>query len=100
MRLLRDSDVDAVAAMGDELALGVLRAVRRLGLDVPAGVAVTGWDDSAAAGAAGLTTVAQSLREQGELCARSVLEPGAGAIRISPPWQLVARESTRSAVRD
>src|SRR3954447_11836866 len=95
LRLLQDAGVDAVAAMGDELALGVLQAARRLGLEVPAEVAVTGWDDSAAAGPAGLTTVAQSLREQGELCARSVLEPGAGTLRVSPPWRLVVRESTR-----
>jgi DNA-binding LacI/PurR family transcriptional regulator len=94
LRLLQDPGVDAVAAMGDELALGVLRAARRLGLEVPSEVAVTGWDDSAAAGPAGLTTVAQSLREQGEMCARMVLDPEAAATRVSPPWRLVVRTST------
>ena len=34
--------VDAIAAMSDELALGVLQAARRLGIDVPAQLAVTG----------------------------------------------------------
>jgi DNA-binding LacI/PurR family transcriptional regulator len=95
-RLLREAD--AVAAMGDELALGVLTAAARIGLAVPAGLAVTGWDDSAAAGAAGLTTVAQSLREQGELCARAALGAGAGEVRVRPGWELVVRESTRGGV--
>jgi DNA-binding LacI/PurR family transcriptional regulator len=95
LRLLRDGGaVDAVAAMSDELALGVLRAADRLGITVPARLAVTGWDDSAAAEAAGLTTVAQSLREQGELCARAVVEPDS-PVASRPPWQLVTRASTR-----
>jgi DNA-binding LacI/PurR family transcriptional regulator len=92
-RLLRGTDVDAIAAMSDELALGVLR----LGVDVPGRVSVTGWDDGPAAAAAGLTTIAQSLREQGELCARSVVGPGASPARISPAWELHARTSTRGA---
>ncbi len=37
-------------------------------------VAVSGWDDSAEAAALGLTTVSQSLREQGATCARMVLD--------------------------
>jgi DNA-binding LacI/PurR family transcriptional regulator len=82
--------------MSDELALGVLAAAQRLGIDVPAQLALTGWDDSGAAASARLTTVAQSLREQGELCARSVVEPGIAAARPAPRWQLVVRESTRT----
>ena len=97
LRLLRDGrcEVDAIAAMSDELALGVLEAAHRLGIDVPAQLAVTGWDDSGSAASAGLTTIAQSLREQGELCARSVIEPGAETTGASPSWLLVTRESTR-----
>jgi DNA-binding LacI/PurR family transcriptional regulator len=97
LRLLQDratTGVDAIAAMSDELALGVLQAAQRV--DVPAKLSVTGWDDSAAAASAGLTTVAQSLRDQGELCARSVVEPGTATTRAGPSWQLVTRVSTRS----
>ena len=63
LRLLQDDDidVDAIAAMSDELALGVLHAARRLDINVPDRLAVTCWDDGAAAASAGLTTVAQSL---------------------------------------
>jgi DNA-binding LacI/PurR family transcriptional regulator len=98
LRLLDgDNRVDAIAAMSDELAFGVLQAAQRLGIGVPARLAVTGWDDSASAAAAGLTTVAQSLREQGELCARAVVEPDSAATWSSPSWRLVIRESTRTA---
>jgi DNA-binding LacI/PurR family transcriptional regulator len=85
---------DAIAAMSDVLAIGVVRAVRAAGLEVPDDVAVTGWDDAAVASELGLTTVAQSLREQGADCARVALgeESGSGAAS----WSLVVRGSTRS----
>ncbi|SCF03347.1 substrate-binding domain-containing protein [Micromonospora mirobrigensis] len=90
---------DAVAAMSDELALGVLRAAAGMGLRVPDNLVVTGWDDSDAATPAGLTTVAQSLREQGAHCARAALgRPG----RTDPrhEWQVVQRTSSRRASAD
>ena len=95
VRLLRDFEppVDAVAAMSDELAFGVLRAARHLGVAVPGRLAVTGWDDTAAGAPAGLTTIAQSLREQGELCARLVIEPETAA-PPPPAWRLIERSST------
>jgi DNA-binding LacI/PurR family transcriptional regulator len=89
---------DAIAAMSDELALGVLRAAARLGLRVPGALAVSGWDDTDAADAAGLTTVAQSLRDQGSRCAQLALgelpaaERGGGT-----DWTLIRRGSTRRA---
>jgi DNA-binding LacI/PurR family transcriptional regulator len=36
---------DAVAAMSDELALGVLRAADHLSRRIPGDLTVTGWDD-------------------------------------------------------
>ncbi|GAA3206039.1 LacI family DNA-binding transcriptional regulator [Nonomuraea roseoviolacea] len=86
---------DAVMAMSDELALGLMRAAARAGLAVPGDLAVTGWDDTDAAAAAGLTTVAQDLRAQGACCARLVLgeetADGTGPVE----WRLVVRDSTR-----
>jgi DNA-binding LacI/PurR family transcriptional regulator len=86
---------DAIAAMSDELALGALRAAEQAGFAVPAALAVTGWDDTDAAAPAGLTTLAQSLREQGSRCAHLALghsEPGSA----DPPWwQVISRRSTR-----
>jgi DNA-binding LacI/PurR family transcriptional regulator len=78
--------------MGDLLAAGVVRAARAAGRAVPADVSVTGWDDAPVAAELGLTTVAQSLREQGRACARAALgEPHDG----DAPWRVVRRGSTR-----
>ncbi|MEV0895468.1 LacI family DNA-binding transcriptional regulator [Actinoplanes sp. NPDC049802] len=89
-----DDPPDAIAAMSDELALGALRAAASAGLRVPADVAVTGWDDTDAAAPAGLTTVAQSLRDQGADCARAALgRPTRASHRDA--WRVVTRTSTR-----
>jgi len=95
LELLQGSDPpDAIAAMGDELALGALRAAASAGLRVPDDLAVTGWDDSDAAAPAGLTTLAQSLRDQGAHCAQVAL-----GLRTATParheWQVVVRTTTR-----
>jgi DNA-binding LacI/PurR family transcriptional regulator len=94
--LLRGDDPpDAIAAMSDELALGALRAAARNGRAVPGAVAITGWDDTDAAAPAGLTTVRQSLRDQGRRCARIALglPPPAGP-QDPPDWQVIQRTST------
>lgn len=85
---------DAIAAMGDQLAAGVIRAARASGCAVPQDLAVTGWDDAAVAADLELTTVAQSLREQGAACARAALgeAPDAGPAA----WSVVRRASTRA----
>lgn len=88
---------DAIAAMSDELALGALRAAARADCGVPSLVAITGWDDGDDAASAGLTTVRQSLRDQGSRCARVVLGiPQPTASEDSPGWQIIPRTSTRS----
>jgi DNA-binding LacI/PurR family transcriptional regulator len=84
---------DAIAAMSDEQAAGVVRAARALGRAIPHDVAVTGWDDAAVASRLGLTTVAQSLREQGAACARTAL--GETPAAATAPWSIVRRASTR-----
>lgn len=87
---------DAIAAMSDELALGVLRAAAHLGLTVPGDLTLGGWDDSDAAAPAGLTTIAQSLRDQGARCARTALGHLTPADRDAEvAWHLISRTSTR-----
>jgi DNA-binding LacI/PurR family transcriptional regulator len=83
---------DAIAAMGDQQAIGVLRAARSLGLGVPEDVAVTGFDDLPAAEEHGLTTIAQSLRAQGSTCAHVAL--GHDIQATEPPWSVVVRRTT------
>jgi DNA-binding LacI/PurR family transcriptional regulator len=84
---------DAIAAMSDRQAVGVLRAVRAAGRAVPDDVAVTGWDDVPVAAGLGLTTVAQSLRDQGAACAHAAL--GEDAPSHATSWSIVRRGSTR-----
>lgn len=88
---------DAIAAMSDQQAAGVVRAARAAGRAIPDDLAVTGWDDAAVAAQFGLTTVAQSLREQGAACARAAL--GQKTDSRTASWSIVRRESTRRGHR-
>jgi DNA-binding LacI/PurR family transcriptional regulator len=82
--------------MSDELALGALRAAAANGRSVPGDVAITGWDDSDAAAPAGLTTLRQSLRDQGKRCARIALgHPRPAQTQDPPAWRVIQRMSTR-----
>lgn len=63
----------------------------------PDDVAVTGWDDAAVAAQLGLTTVAQSLREQGAACALAAL--GQQPSSDTAPWSIVRRGGTRATGR-
>jgi DNA-binding LacI/PurR family transcriptional regulator len=84
---------DAIAAMSDQQAAGVVQAARAAGRVIPDDVAVTGWDDAAVATQLGLTTVAQSLRDQGAACARVAL--GQTRTDQAASWSIVRRGSTR-----
>jgi DNA-binding LacI/PurR family transcriptional regulator len=98
--LASDRPPDAIAAMSDELALGALRAIERAGIAVPVALSVTGWDDTDAAAPAGLTTLAQSLRDQGVRCAQLALgnsTPTAGDDRAD--WRVVERRTAGASVR-
>ncbi len=64
----------AVLAEFDELAIGALWALRRAGLRVPEDVSVVGIDDHEMAEFVDLTTVAQSVAEQGQVAARLLLQ--------------------------
>ncbi len=85
---------DAIMAMSDELAFGALTAARERGFAVPQQLSITGWDGSAAATTAGLTTIEQSLYDQGRELTRAVLDPT--VVISEPQWALVRRGSTRN----
>jgi len=89
----------AVLAASDEMALGVLGAARRLGLDVPRDLSIVGIDDHDLAAVFGLTTVRQDVSAQGVAAAQTLL----GLLGlVTPesipeqtfPVELVVREST------
>ncbi len=91
--------IDAVFAASDLMALGALRALRRLGRRVPDDVAVIGFDDSLCAQRARprLSTVRQPVdamaaRMVGELLAQ-IADPGRLPSHIVLETELVLRDS-------
>jgi DNA-binding LacI/PurR family transcriptional regulator len=88
----------AVLASTDVLALGVLQAARDLGLSVPGGLSVTGFDDIEESSRAlpPLTTVHQDLYQQGQDCARRLIAPGSVTTLLHPA-RLIVRASTAPA---
>ncbi|MEP6980427.1 MAG: LacI family DNA-binding transcriptional regulator [Nakamurella sp.] len=109
-RLLdRRPDLDGLFAASDLMAMGALKALRRVGRAVPADVALVGFDDIDVARYAvpPLTTVRQSTLRQGRTMARLLLsrvrpelladdDDAVGVLdldRIVLPVELVVRES-------
>ena len=89
---LLDAGVDAVVAMSDQLALAVLDVARDRGSRVPGELAVAGWDDGPEAEQADLTTITQSLFDQGRDCALIAL--GERSPRRPAAWHATVRSST------
>ncbi|WP_322042842.1 LacI family DNA-binding transcriptional regulator [Paraburkholderia sp. J67] len=90
---------DAIFAVSDTLAVGVVNGLRATGWAVPDDVAVVGFDDIALAAQIDppLTTIAQPMRELGETAARLLLrrlaEPQASVAGVLLPHRLVVRQS-------
>ncbi|HUB70687.1 MAG TPA: LacI family DNA-binding transcriptional regulator [Acidimicrobiales bacterium] len=98
----------AIFAECDEMAFGVLRALGRVGLRVPADVSVIGFDDHPMAPYFDLTTIAQDVREQGRMIAEHLVQAVASSsqgsafvpVELDAPTRLVARGTTAVAGRD
>ncbi|HWM10425.1 MAG TPA: LacI family DNA-binding transcriptional regulator [Solirubrobacteraceae bacterium] len=88
---------DAVLGVNDEVAIGVLTALRGGGVDVPGRVSVAGIDDTRPARLVDLTSVSLPLHELGEMAARVVLEGAPGDIVL--PHRLVPRATTARSLR-
>jgi len=90
----------AIFAGSDYQALGVLRAARELGLQVPQDLSVVGYDNLPVAEwiAPALTTVDQPLAEMASTATRMVVGLARGeapaSLRIDLATELVVREST------
>lgn len=87
----------AVFCQSDRMAMGAMRALRRVGLRCPEDVSVVGFGDTEIAAPLDLTTVAQPVAEQGQLAARLLLEQldGQRPRSLTLPTELVVRSSTR-----
>lgn len=97
--LLRSAEAPtAIMAHYDAMAIGALSAVRELERAGGPSVAIVGYDDGAAAEAAGLSTVRQPFRESGAVAMRMLLAEiengGQPKVRAVLDTELVAREST------
>ncbi|MEM8659041.1 MAG: substrate-binding domain-containing protein, partial [Pseudomonadota bacterium] len=70
-----------IAAASDQMAIGVLRAARDLGLEVPGDVSVAGFDDITLASLTvpRLTTIAQPTQALSREVVNQILQDGAGA---------------------
>lgn len=86
-------DATAVIVLGGELALGLLEAARRRGIDVPSQLSVAAFDDPPEAAAAGLTAVAAPVAETARIATRLLLEGGPPR-HIELPVELKVRRST------
>nr|MDT0657175.1 LacI family DNA-binding transcriptional regulator [Micromonospora sp. DSM 115978] len=93
--LRRWPDTDAIFALNDAMALGVLGGLRERGIDVPGDVAVVGFDDIpfAALSAPALTTASHPIGRIATGAAAAVLDRTPMPPATSYPSELVLRES-------
>jgi LacI family transcriptional regulator len=102
--ILLDRRCDAIFCANDSTAMGALETIRARGLDVPVDVALAGFDDLdfAAHLDPPLTTIRQSVREQGAEAARTLFQllgdRDGGPRRVILPTELVIRQSTVGGV--
>lgn len=102
MALLNDpAAVTAIVAGNDTIALGVLEAAMRQGVDVPGQLSIIGFDDMPLAGSplVGLTSIRQPVESMARTAARRLVERiragGMGPpMRDVLPIQLVRRHTT------
>ena len=83
---------DAILAVNDEVAIGLLTGLRRAGVDIPGQVSIAGIDDTRPARLVDLTSVSLPLHELGERAARMILEGAGGHVVL--PHRLVPRGTT------
>jgi LacI family transcriptional regulator len=83
---------DAILAVNDEVAIGLLTALRRHGVDVPGRVSLAGIDDTRPARYVDLTSVTLPLHELGAMAARLVLDGGDEDVVLA--HHVVARGTT------
>ncbi|MFO7251821.1 MAG: LacI family DNA-binding transcriptional regulator [Actinomycetes bacterium] len=101
-RLAADPEVTAIFVANDQMALGVLRALREAGRRIPEDVSVVGFDDvpEAAYYWPPLTTVRQDFGEVGREAFQLLLDRmagGEGAARRLVEPELIVRDSTGPA---
>ena len=97
--LLRVRDFTAIFSSNDQMALGLMHAIRDEGLDVPHDISIVGFDDipEAAHFWPPLTTVRQDFAELGRRCVEILLGPADANHESAPATitpELIVRSST------
>jgi DNA-binding LacI/PurR family transcriptional regulator len=92
----RYPELTAIACTTDVFALATLGVAACRGLQVPAELSVTGFDDVPQAATAGLTTVRQPMLDKGRAAGRLLLDESehTEARHVLLPTELVVRTST------
>jgi DNA-binding LacI/PurR family transcriptional regulator len=89
----------AIFCESDEMAFGVITAIRKRGLRVPEDISVIGYDDHEYASHLGLSTVAQPVQFLGQLAASQIMarieKPDSNLAQMKVPTSLVIRDSVR-----
>ncbi len=99
--LARTPRPTAVIAGNDEIAYGLWRSFRRLGVDVPEEISLVGFDDREEARLMDppLTTVRVHTENLGQACMKMLLErlhhPGTPFMEQTLPTELVVRETVK-----
>ena len=89
----------AIAAANDQIAIGILRAARDIGVKVPKDLSVTGFDDIALSTLVvpRLTTVRQPTQALSAAVLKLIMENPSAAKDITMTGKLIARGSTARA---
>jgi len=95
---VRKLKAEAIVASNDQMAIGALRELKKRGILVPEGVAITGFDDDAAASTSipSLSTIQQDFFGIGRTCAENLFKTISGeAVKdvTYVPSAFVARQS-------
>ena len=104
-RRIAQRDATAVLAYNDQLAIGVMKGLRKLGVAVPERVSVVGFDNIAVDDLVepALTTIASPLYRMGFMGVRNCIAVALGATPSGPPLvlpvRLVVRASTAQRFR-
>lgn len=96
--LTRKEKPTAIFCESDEMAYGVMQAIKDAGMRCPEDISVIGFDNHSMADFAGLTTIAQPVNLQGEMAVWLLLEklnnPTTEVKELMVPTNLIVRNST------
>ncbi|WIK96186.1 LacI family DNA-binding transcriptional regulator [Bacillus bombysepticus] len=87
----------ALIVVGDEVAIGVMTEVEKLGIQVPEDLAIIGFDNQPISQVLQLTTIDQNLKEIGktafEMLHRKVNDESSKQEKLEIPYELVERST-------